>query len=493
MSANQLRPRPGDIKEGLTFDDILVVPAYSQVLPSGTSLETRLTRRLKLKIPLVSAAMDTVTEFRLAIALAGEGGLGFIHKNMSAEEQGEQVKKVKKFASEVVTDPITTSPDSTIAQVIKLMETNNISGVPVVRGNRLCGIVTNRDLRFVEQPDQPVSTVMTGEDKLITVKPDTSRHEIESLLHTHRIEKVLVVDDNFELRGLVTVKDTQKLREFPNACWDDRNRLRAGAAIGVNDRHRAELLVDQQVDVLAVDSAHGHSAGVIDMLDWLKKNYPNTEVVAGNIATAEAARALVDHGADGLKVGIGPGSICTTRIVAGVGVPQITALMNVLEAVADSDVPVISDGGIRYSGDVVKALAVGAEAVMVGSLLAGTEESPGEIEYFQGRTYKSYRGMGSIGAMKKGSADRYFQAESRSSKLVPEGIEARVPYRGQVREVVYQVLGGLRAGMGYCGSANLGELRANARLLKISAAGVREGHPHDVTVVKESAHEYPQD
>ena len=480
-------------EEGLTFDDILLVPDYSSVLPDEAELETRLTKRLRLKIPLVSAAMDTVTEHRLAIALAGAGGLGFIHKNMSPEEQAEEVKKVKKFASDVVTDPITASPDDSIQEVVQLMESNNISGVPVVSGNRLCGIVTNRDLRFVDQPNQPINSVMTPEEKLVTVKPGTERSEIEGLLHKHRIEKVLVVDDNFALCGLVTVKDTQKLKDFPNACWDEQHRLRVGGAVGVKDHQRCEALIEQQADVLAIDSAHGHSAGVIQMLDWLKSNHPKCEVVVGNIATSEGAKALIDHGADGLKVGIGPGSICTTRIVAGVGVPQVSALMKVLETAQQADVPSISDGGIRYSGDVIKALAVGAEAVMMGSLLAGTAEAPGEIEFFQGRTYKSYRGMGSIGAMKKGSADRYFQSGNPTRKLVPEGVEARVPYRGLVKEVVFQILGGVRAGMGYCGCRDLSELRQRAKIIKVSSAGARESHPHDVTVVKESTHEYPQD
>lgn len=478
-------------KEALTFDDVLLSPAYSDLLPRDASLETQLTRDIKLNIPLVSAAMDTVTESRLAITLAQEGGIGIIHKNMTAEQQAAEVRTVKKFESGVVKEPITVSPNVTIREVIELTRKNNISGVPVVDGDDLVGIVTNRDLRFETHLDDLVTHVMTPKDRLVTVKEGSDREEAIELLHQNRIEKVLIVNDDFQLRGMITVKDIQKAKDYPQACKDEQEQLRVGAAVGTGagTEERVALLVAAGVDVIVVDTAHGHSKGVIDRVRWVKENYPQVQVIGGNIATAAAARALVDAGADAVKVGIGPGSICTTRIVAGVGVPQITAISDVADELEGTGVPLIADGGIRYSGDLAKALAAGAHAIMMGSLFAGTEEAPGEVELFQGRSYKSYRGMGSLGAMsqQQGSSDRYFQEGTESAeKLVPEGIEGRVPYKGSVIAIVHQLLGGVRSSMGYTGCGSVPKLHKDAVFVRVTAAGMRESHVHDVAITKEA-------
>jgi IMP dehydrogenase len=479
------------LEEALTFDDVLLVPAHSTVLPKEVSLATRLTRSIGLNVPIVTAAMDTVTEARLAIAIAQEGGLGIIHKNMSAQEQARQVRQVKKFESGVIKDPITVTPEVSIREVLELTRTHNISGVPVVEGSTLVGIVTSRDLRFETRYDNAVRSIMTPKDRLVTVREGAERQEVVKLLHEHRIEKVLVVDEDFQLCGLITVKDIQKATEFPHACKDEQQRLRVGAAVGTGGGtdQRVEALVEAGVDVIVVDTAHGHSQGVLDRVRWLKDNHPYVQVIGGNIATADAARALVAVGADAVKVGIGPGSICTTRIVAGVGVPQISAIANVAAGIAGSNVPVIADGGIRYSGDIAKALAAGAHAVMIGSLFAGTEEAPGQVELYQGRSYKSYRGMGSLGAMgqQEGSSDRYFQeGTSEVDKLVPEGIEGRVPYKGSLSVIVHQLMGGLRASMGYTGCKDLDEMRTDTAFVRLTAAGVRESHVHDVAITKEA-------
>ncbi len=477
-------------QKALTFDDVLLVPAHSNVLPRDVSLRTRLTRNITLNIPILSAAMDTVTEARLAIALAQEGGIGIVHKNMAAKAQALEVSKTKRFESGVVKDPITVTPEMTVRDVFNLTRQHKISGLPVVQGKQLVGIVTNRDLRFESNLDQPIQNIMTPRERLITVKESASREEARGLMHRHRIERVLVVNDAFELRGLITVKDILKSSEHPHACKDGFGRLRVGAAIGVGEGtdERAALLVEAGVDVLVVDTAHGHAQAVLDRVKWVKKNFPQVEVIGGNIATGAAAKALLDHGADGVKVGIGPGSICTTRIVAGVGVPQISAIQNVSEALRDSGVPLIADGGVRYSGDISKALAAGAHVVMLGGLFAGTEEAPGEVELFQGRSYKSYRGMGSIGAMQQGSSDRYFQESEAANqdKLVPEGVEGRVPYKGSVLAVIHQLMGGLRASMGYLGCPDIATMHTKAEFVQITAAGVRESHVHDVQITKEA-------
>lgn len=480
-----------DIEQALTFDDVLLVPRYSSILPREASLESRLTREIDLNIPLISAAMDTVTEARLAIAIAQDGGMGIIHKSMSVEEQAKQVRTVKKFESGVIKDPITVTPETTIRKVLELTHTHDISGVPVVDGAELVGIVTSRDLRFETHYEEPVSSVMTPKDRLVTVEEGAGRDEVMHLLHKHRIEKVLVVNGGFQLRGLVTVKDIQKASEFPHACKDAQEQLRVGAAVstGVGTDERVEALVDAGIDVVVVDTAHGHTQGVINRVRSIKQRYPDVQVIAGNVATGEGATALVDAGADAVKVGIGPGSICTTRIVAGVGVPQLTAIANVRAVLKNTDVPLIADGGVRYSGDISKAIAAGAHAVMVGSLFAGTEESPGEVELYQGRSYKSYRGMGSLGAMsqQQGSSDRYFQeGVTELEKLVPEGIEGRVPYKGSLTAVINQLLGGIQATMGYTGSRTLDELRENAIFVRLTHAGMRESHVHDVSITKES-------
>ncbi|WP_134083329.1 IMP dehydrogenase [Thiohalophilus thiocyanatoxydans] len=477
-------------QEALTFDDVLLLPAHSNVLPREVQLTTRLTREIELNIPLVAAAMDTVTEGRLAIAMAQEGGIGIVHKNMDARTQAEQVRLVKKFESGVIKDPTTVTPETSIRDVLALTRAQNISGVPVVKGGELVGIVTSRDLRFETHHESPVSSIMTPKESLVTVKEGAAREEILNLLHEHRIEKVLVVNDNFELRGLVTVKDIEKASEFPTACKDKYGQLRVGAAVGVGEgtEERIEALVEAGVDVIVVDTAHGHSQGVLDRVTWTKKHFPQVQVIGGNIATGAAALALVEAGADGVKVGIGPGSICTTRIVAGVGVPQITAVANVAEALEGTGVPLIADGGIRYSGDIAKALVAGAYCVMLGSMFAGTEESPGEVELFQGRSYKSYRGMGSIGAMgsQHGSSDRYFQEGGEVEKLVPEGIEGRVPFKGPLSPVIHQMLGGIRASMGYTGCRSIDEMRTRPEFVRVTGAGMRESHVHDVQITKES-------
>lgn len=477
------------IEEALTFDDVLLVPARSQVLPREVSLKTRLTRRIKLNIPLISAAMDTVTEARLAIAIAAQGGIGIIHKNMSPERQAKEVSQVKKYEAGVIRDPLTVSPDATIGEVLQITRANNISGVPVVEGRQLVGIVTNRDLRFETRFGEPVATVMTTKERLVTVGEEAGANEITALLHQHRIEKVLVVNDKFELKGLVTVKDIHKAREFPDSCKDEDERLRVGAAVGVGPgtRERVEALVAAGVDVLIVDTAHGHSTGVLQMVKSIKQAHPDCDVIGGNVATAAGAEALVEAGADAVKVGVGPGSICTTRVVTGVGMPQMTAVANVAQALEKTDAPFISDGGIRYSGDAAKALAAGAWSVMIGGLFAGTEEAPGEVELFQGRSYKSYRGMGSLGAMAQqhGSSDRYFQENDEIEKLVPEGIEGRVPYKGPLAAIVQQLLGGLRAALGYTGCQSLEEMRQQSNFVKLTGAGIRESHAHDVTITKE--------
>ncbi len=477
------------IHKALTFDDVLLVPAHSAILPRDVTLATHLTRNIHLNLPLVSAAMDTVTESSLAIALAQEGGIGILHKNLTPKAQAAEVAKVKRFESGVLKDPITIPPTMSVREVMALTRLHKFSGLPVVEGERVVGIVTNRDLRFETNLDQPVKNIMTPQERLITVREGTSAEEAKALMHKHRLERVLVVNGNFELRGLVTVKDILKSSEYPDACKDSLGHLRVGAAIGVGEgtEERAELLAEAGVDVLVVDTAHGHSQGVLDRVRWVKRNFPRVEVIGGNIATASAALALVDHGADGVKVGIGPGSICTTRIVAGVGVPQITAIDNVATALAGSGVPMIADGGIRYSGDISKAIAAGANAVMLGGLFAGTEEAPGETVLFQGRSYKAYRGMGSLGAMKEGAADRYFQdSDANVEKLVPEGIEGRVPYKGTVGAVIHQLMGGLRASMGYVGCATIDEMRVRAEFVEITSAGIRESHVHDVQITKEA-------
>jgi IMP dehydrogenase len=477
------------IQKALTFDDVLLVPAHSSVMPRDVSLRTRLTRNITLDIPLVSAAMDTVTEARLAIALAQEGGIGIVHKNFTPKGQAAEVAKVKRFESGILKDPITVPPTMPVRDVLALTRLHKISGVPVLDGKLVVGIVTNRDLRFETNLDQPVSNIMTPRERLVTVKEGASVEEGKALIHKHRLERVLVVNDAFELRGLITVKDIIKTTEHPNASKDSAGRLRVGAAIGVGagTEERAELLAEAGVDVLVVDTAHGHSQGVLDRVKWVKMNFPLVEVIGGNIATADAALALIDHGADGVKVGIGPGSICTTRIVAGVGVPQITAIQMVSDALKGTGVPMIADGGIRYSGDISKAIAAGGNAVMLGGLFAGTEEAPGEIELFQGRSYKSYRGMGSIGAMAAGAADRYFQESTANvDKLVPEGIEGRVPYKGSVLAVIHQLMGGLRSSMGYLGCATIDQMHERATFVEITSAGVRESHVHDVQITKEA-------
>jgi len=475
-------------EEALTFDDVLLVPAKSSVLPNDANLKTRLTRDIELNIPLVSAAMDTVTDSNLAIAMAQEGGLGIIHKNFSPQEQAEHVAQVKKFESGVIKDPITITPDTTIRHVIESTRKNQISGLPVIGPDGLVGIVTKRDLRFETNLDQPVSSVMTPKERLVTVEEGASKEKVLELLHRHRIERLLVVDAEFNLKGMITVKDITKSTVHPLACKDDQGRLRVGAAVGTgkDTDERVAALVKAEVDVIVVDTAHGHSKGVIDRVAWVKKNYPHIQVIGGNIATAAAALDLVAAGADAVKVGIGPGSICTTRIVAGVGVPQITAISNVANALAGSGVPCIADGGIRFSGDVSKAIAAGAHSVMIGSMFAGTEEAPGEVELYQGRSYKSYRGMGSLGAMQKGSSDRYFQSESTAEKLVPEGIEGRVPYKGALSSIIHQLLGGVRSSMGYVGCANIEELRTKPEFVRVTGAGMRESHVHDVTITKEA-------
>ena len=480
-----------DVQHALTFDDVLLVPGYSEVLPRDTEIASRLTREIELHIPFVSSAMDTVTESRLAIGIAQAGGIGIIHKNMTAHEQARQVRTVKKFESGVITDPITVSPRASIREVIDLTREHDISGVPVVDGSELVGIVTNRDLRFETHFDDPVASAMTPKERLVTVHEGATQSEIRRLLHAHRIEKVLVVNEDFELRGLVTVKDIRKAREYPDACKDEHEQLRVGAAVstGQGTDERVEALIGAGVDVIVVDTAHGHSQGVINRVRSIKQHWPDMQVVGGNVATAEGARALVQAGCDAVKVGIGPGSICTTRIVAGVGVPQLSAIDEVSRAIRDSRVPVIADGGIRFSGDAAKAIAAGGHAVMVGSLFAGTEESPGEVELYQGRSYKSYRGMGSLGAMGggEGSKDRYFQdTVTELEKLVPEGIEGRVPYKGPLAAVINQLTGGLRASLGYTGCRDLAEFRENARFVRLTGAGMRESHVHDVSITKES-------
>ena len=477
------------LQKALTFDDVLLVPAHSAILPRDVSLATRLTRKIQLNLPLLSAAMDTVTESRLAIALAQEGGIGIVHKNLNPKAQAAEVAKVKRFESGVLRDPITVPPTMTVREVLALTRSYRISGVPVVDNGVVVGIVTNRDTRFETNLDQAVAAIMTPRERLITVMEGSSPEEAKALMHKHRLERVLVVNADFQLRGLVTVKDILKSSEHPFACKDEQGHLRVGAAIGVGEgtEERAELLAEAGVDVIVVDTAHGHSEGVLKRVQWVKKNFPQVEVIGGNIATASAALALVDHGADGVKVGIGPGSICTTRIVAGVGVPQITAVDMVANALAASGTPLIADGGIRYSGDISKAIAAGANTVMLGGLFAGTEEAPGETVLYQGRSYKAYRGMGSLGAMKDGAADRYFQdSDANVEKLVPEGIEGRVPYKGPVTAVIHQLMGGLRSSMGYVGCATIDEMRAKAEFVEITSAGVRESHVHDVQITKEA-------
>jgi len=476
------------VEDALTFDDVSLLPAYSQILPKNAQLQTALTASIQLNIPLLSAAMDTVTEARLAIALAQEGGMGVIHKNMSIAEQVREVRKVKKFESGVVKDPITINPHLTVRELLQLTQSHNISGMPVVDGEQLVGIVTNRDVRFEKNLDQPIAKIMTPKERLVTVQEGATRDEVMALLHQYRIEKVLVVDKQFRLKGLITAKDMQKAKNKPLACKDQDSRLRVGAAVGTSGdtAERVEALVQAGVDVLLVDTAHGHSQGVLDRVQWIKKNFPHMQVIGGNIATSAAAKALAAAGADAVKVGIGPGSICTTRIVTGVGVPQITAIANVAQALAGTNISIIADGGIRYSGDICKAIAAGAHVVMLGSLFAGTEEAPGEVELFQGRSYKTYRGMGSLGAMAQGSSDRYFQdAEGGTDKFVPEGVEGRVPYKGSMQVIVHQLLGGLRSGMGYTGNSTIADMRSKAEFVRITGAGVRESHVHDVSIVKE--------
>ena len=477
------------IEEALTFDDVLLVPAHSTIMPKDVSLKTLVTRDIELNIPLLSAAMDTVTEARLSIALAQEGGMGIIHKNLTPQQQAAEVRTVKKYESGVITEPVTVTPEMTVRDVLSLREQNHISGVPVVQGDELVGLVTSRDVRFESGLDKPVTAVMTPKEKLVTVKEGASREQVLALLHEHRIERVLVVNDAFQLRGMITVKDIQKSTDFPNASKDGEGRLRVGAAVGTGDgtEERVEALAEAGVDVIVVDTAHGHSQAVLDRVAWVKKHFSQVQVIGGNIATGDAAKALMDAGADGVKVGIGPGSICTTRIVAGVGVPQITAVTNVASALEGTGVPLIADGGIRYSGDMAKAIAAGGYCIMVGGMLAGTEEAPGDVILYQGRSYKAYRGMGSIGAMKQGSSDRYFQDSSEGSeKLVPEGIEGRVAYKGPMGTIVHQMMGGLRSSMGYVGCANLDEMRTKPQFVRISGAGMSESHVHDVTITKEA-------
>jgi len=477
------------LQKALTFDDVLLVPAHSAILPRDVSLTTQLTRNIRLNLPLVSAAMDTVTEARLAIALAQEGGIGIIHKNLDPAAQAAEVAKVKRYESGVLKDPITIPPTMTVRDVIALTRLHKFSGLPVVDNGKVVGIVTNRDLRFETRLDEMVGNIMTPRERLVTVKEGASLEEGKALMHRHRLERVLVINDAWELRGLMTVKDIQKASDYPLAAKDEHGRLRAGAAVGVGagTEERVTLLAEAGVDAIVVDTAHGHSQGVLQRVAWVKKNFPQVEVIGGNIATGDAARALLDHGADAVKVGIGPGSICTTRIVAGVGVPQITAVEGVAKALAGSGVPLIADGGIRFSGDISKAIAAGAHCVMLGGLFAGTEEAPGETVLYQGRSYKSYRGMGSLGAMQKGSSDRYFQEnESNVEKLVPEGIEGRVPYKGPVTAVIHQLMGGLRSAMGYLGCPTIAEMHAKAAFVQITAAGIRESHVHDVQITKEA-------
>ncbi len=483
------------VQEALTFDDVLLVPAHSNVLPKDVSLKSKLTRDIALNIPLASAAMDTVTEHRLAITMAQEGGIGILHKSMEIADQARNVRMVKKYESGVVKDPITVSPDTTVAELLRITEANKISGVPVVEGDQVVGIVTSRDTRFITNYDQCVKDIMTGKDRLVTVQEGAGADEVQALLHKHRIEKVVVVNDSGELRGMITVKDIEKAAKYPNACKDSQGRLRVGAAVGTGagTDERVAALVEAGVDVIVVDTAHGHSQGVIDRVAWVKKHFPEVQVIGGNIATAAAAKDLVAAGADAVKVGIGPGSICTTRIVAGIGVPQITAISDVAEALKGTDVPLIADGGIRFSGDISKAVAAGASAIMIGSLLAGTEEAPGDVELFQGSYYKAYRGMGSMGAMSgsTGSSDRYFQdAAAGIEKLVPEGIEGRVPYKGPMSAIVHQLMGGLRASMGYTGCATIEEMRTKPEFVKVTNAGMKESHVHDVTITKEAPN-YP--
>ena len=476
----------------LTFDDVLLVPAFSQVLPKDVNLSTQFTRNIRLNLPLVSAAMDTVTEARLAIAIAQEGGIGIVHKNLTAQEQAAQVAKVKRYESGVLRDPVVITPEHTVLQVMQLSDELGISGFPVIDGGKVLGIVTGRDLRFETRYDVKVREIMTPRERLITVNEGASAAEAKALLNKHKLERLLIIDDQDRLKGLITVKDITKQTTFPNAARDAEGRLRVGAAVGVGEgtEERVEALVKAGVDALVVDTAHGHSKGVIERVRWAKQNYPHVDVIGGNIATGAAAKALAEAGADGVKVGIGPGSICTTRIVAGVGVPQITAIDNVATALAGTGVPLIADGGVRYSGDIAKAIAAGASSVMMGGMFAGTEEAPGEIVLFQGRSYKSYRGMGSIGAMQQGSADRYFQESStgnpNADKLVPEGIEGRVPYKGSVVSILFQQAGGLRASMGYCGCATIEDMRSTAEFVQITAAGIRESHVHDVQITKEA-------
>lgn len=477
-------------QKAYTFDDLLLVPAASDMLPRDVRLQTKLTRNIALNLPLVSAAMDTVTEARLAIALAQEGGIGIVHKNMTPQAQAQEVAKVKRHESGIVKDPIVISPDMLVRDVWELANAHHISGLPVVENGQVVGIVTNRDLRFENRRDTPVRHIMTPRDKLITVEEGAGLDEARELMHAHRLERVLVVNKKFELRGLITVKDIIKTSEKPMACKDEHGQLRVGAAVGVGEgtEERVRLLVEAGVDVLIVDTAHGHSRGVLERVRWIKRNFPQVDVIGGNIATAAAALALADAGADGVKVGIGPGSICTTRIVAGVGVPQLTAVSNVTAALEGTGIPLIADGGIRFSGDIAKAIAAGAHCVMLGGLLAGTEEAPGDIELFQGRSFKSYRGMGSLGAMQKGSSDRYFQEDNAGNvdKLVPEGIEGRVPYKGSVLAVIHQLMGGLRSSMGYCGCPTIDEMRTRAEFVEITSAGMRESHVHDVQITKEA-------
>jgi IMP dehydrogenase len=476
-----------ELEEGLTFDDVLLIPAESEIIPKDAQVATKLSRNITLNIPLASAAMDTVTESRMAIAMAQEGGIGFVHRNMPVEAQAREVEKVKKSESGMIADPVTVHPDQRISDALEIMKQFSISGLPVTRDGRLVGILTHRDLRFEKRMDRPVSEVMTGKD-LVTAKPGISLEQAKDILHANRIEKLLVVDDDMRLRGLITVKDIQKTTDYPNACKDERGRLRVGGAVGVGpDREaRVEALIRAGVDVLAVDTAHGHSRNVLDTVRDIKRQHANIDVVAGNVGTEEGARALVKAGADGIKVGMGVGSICTTRIISGVGMPQLTAVLGAVRGVKGSDVPIIADGGVRFSGDITKAIAAGAHSIMIGSLFAGTEESPGETILFQGRTYKLYRGMGSIEAMKEGSRDRYFQGDEPDMKLVPEGIEGRVSYKGSLAFNIHQLVGGLKAGMGYCGCRTLEELRTKTRFLKISAAGMRESHAHDVIITKEA-------